>query len=412
MKKIRIAFIKFAGLSAGGTEKFLQTIAANLDPTFFSVDYFYCDSAPYVNSDYKHIDTDIHRKKYMEKHGINLIKFDVGAKDVTKKDHRWINTNFWQKFKEEDYDIVQTGRAGFPEYPFTKIRKVPIVDSLHIIAGVDNQYNISRVMHITDWSAKRWIHMHGDKNRVVRVSHPMEIVAEKGDMKERLHFKELFKEGQRPFVFGFHQRADDGIFSSLPLEAYKKIETDNTLFLLMGGSRRYTEKAKELEIKRFIQIPHSARSQDIYDFLQTVDVYAHGRKDGEINSTAMAEAMYFGLPIVSHYSEINNGHVECIADAGLVVHTVNEYADELVKLMTDKDYYQYRKERSKERFQKEYDLKTQMAIIEGIYRDVVAHPFPHPFQRRISSFNLYYNSISIIPRGYAYLKRKINKTSA
>ena len=47
MKKIKIAFIKYAGCASGGTEKFLQVIAANLNKNKFEVDYFYCDATPY-----------------------------------------------------------------------------------------------------------------------------------------------------------------------------------------------------------------------------------------------------------------------------------------------------------------------------------------------------------------------------
>ena len=38
MKKIRVAFIKFAGLAAGGTEKYLQTLATNLPKDEFEVE--------------------------------------------------------------------------------------------------------------------------------------------------------------------------------------------------------------------------------------------------------------------------------------------------------------------------------------------------------------------------------------
>ena len=43
---IKIAFIKFGGMANGGTEKYLQTIAAHLPKDEFEVDFFYCDAAP------------------------------------------------------------------------------------------------------------------------------------------------------------------------------------------------------------------------------------------------------------------------------------------------------------------------------------------------------------------------------
>lgn len=401
-KKIKIAFIKFAGLSSGGTEKFLQTVASNISKELFDVTYFYSDTKPLIKSSYKFSDTDINRVKYMQDHGVKLIKFDFDYVNDYKRTRDWINTDFWRKFSETEYDIIQTGKAGFPEYPFTKIKKTPIVDSLHLLAGVDNQYNISRVMHITKWSAKKWTSMGGDKNRVVVVSHPMDINAEVNNLRTILKMN-------NEFIFGFHQRSDDGIFSPIPLEAYKKIETEKTYFIIMGGSRRYTEQAKKLDLNNFIQLNHSGNSQDIYDFLQTLNVYAHGRKDGEVNSTAIAEAMYFGLPIVSHTSDINNGHIECIGEAGLVAKNIEEYSVELNKLMSDKNYYQYRSKKSKERFQEKYELKNQIKIIENIYFDVIKNPFPNPVKRRLSSLRLYYRFIYFFPRLFKFLKRKIDK---
>lgn len=383
-KKIKIAFVKFAGLSAGGTEKFLQTVAANLDTEKFDVTYFYCDAAPYIGSDFKHPTTSEERLQYMNTKGVRLVKFVVGAKDVRSRTHPWVDTNFWEVFKEEDYDIIQTGRAGHPEYPFTNIKKTPIVDSLHLQAGVDNQFNISRVMHICQWNADNWIAAGGDRNRVVLVSHPMEI-DDSGTISLR---NELQLENK--FVFGFHQRNSDEIFSPIPLEAYKRIEHEGTHFILLGGGEQYRKQAVGLGIKNITFLDHTADPKRIYSFLKTLDVYAHGRKDGEVNSTAMAEALYFGLPIISHYSHINNGHVECIGKAGKVVHTVEEYAEELSKLQSDLAYKATLSQYAVERFKEKYELHGQIKNIESIYMDVYKNPFPHPVSRWISSFRLRY----------------------
>ena len=64
MRKIKVAFIKFCGMATGGTEKVLQTVAANLPKDKFEVDFYYCDSAPYIGSDFIHPDNDPSREKY------------------------------------------------------------------------------------------------------------------------------------------------------------------------------------------------------------------------------------------------------------------------------------------------------------------------------------------------------------
>ena len=140
MKQIRIAFIKFGGLSAGGTERWLQVIAANLPKEEFFVDYYYCDAAPYISSSFQHADTDPSRLKYLQEHNVNLIKFKVGAKDITKPTHDWVDTDFWDKFDASKYDFVQTGKAGPAEYPYYLL-PIPVVECVTLDAGVDNSQN-------------------------------------------------------------------------------------------------------------------------------------------------------------------------------------------------------------------------------------------------------------------------------
>ena len=380
-KKIKIAFIKYAGLASGGTEKFLQNIAIKLPKDKFEVDYYYCDASPYLGSDFKHIDTDIRNIKPMQESGVNLIRFNVGAKDIRKRTHDWIDTDFWNIFQKEKYDLIQTGRSGHPEYPFTKIKNIPIIDSIHFLGGIDNQYNISRVMHITQWSADRWVNLGGDKNRVVLVSHPMIVDGSIGEsLKNSLEL-------QDKIIFGFHQRDSDEIYSNIPLLAFKEIAGDSNHFIIMGGSKLYREQAETLGIKNITFLEFSGDRSKIYSFLKTLDVYAHGRKDGEVNSTAMAEAMYFGLPIISHTSEIHNGHMECIGDAGVVTENLNEYIEAL-KQYSDKDYREMKSELAKQRFQDMYEENGQMRNIINIYLDALKNPYPHKIKRFISSFRI------------------------
>lgn len=122
-KKIKIAFVKYGGLTSGGSEKMLQIIAANLPKDRFQVDYFYSDLAPHALSDGVVAGTDEHRREYLVSHGVKIIKFDVKFLDIFTPTKVWLGTNFFDVFNEDDYDIIQSCRAGHKEYPFTKIRK-------------------------------------------------------------------------------------------------------------------------------------------------------------------------------------------------------------------------------------------------------------------------------------------------
>ena len=223
-KKIRVAFIKFGGLASGGTEKYLQTIAVNLPSDKFIVDYFYCDASPYLGSDWVHPTTDPEREAYMRASHVNLIKFNVEYKDVRIPTHDWVKTNFWDLFKEENYDVIQTGRAGHPEYPFIHIKETPIVDSIHLSGMIDNQANIFKVIHICQTNAEIWTKCGGNSDKI-QIIYPPVLLDE-----DREYIKNLRDElniPEKAFVFGMHQRNDTEIYSPVPLEAFKKLQKNN-----------------------------------------------------------------------------------------------------------------------------------------------------------------------------------------
>ena len=360
---IKIAFIKFGGMAIGGTEKVLQTIAAELPKDQFQVDYFYCDAAPYIGSDYKHIDTDPSRVEYCKENGINLIKFNVGFKDVTKSTHDWIDTNFWEVFNEDDYDVIQTGRSGHPEYPFCMIHKTPIVDSIHLSGMAENKPNSVKTVLISGEQRDRWVQSGGPADRAVTIPNPLKI-PDIGDVNYR---EELG--WQDKFIFGLHQRRDNNIFSPIPLEAYDEIETDNTAFLLLGGSDNYRKQAKDLGLKNFIALPTTGEVETIHKFLNTLDVYAHGRSDGEQCSCAIIEAMSHSLPVISHTAP-SMGQAEQIDNAGRVVGSYEEYSEVMGDLLSDEEYYNQCSSNSKKRYDGVYKLETVMQKYIQIYKEV------------------------------------------
>lgn len=328
---MKIAFVKFGGLAAGGTERFLQNLAVGLPKEKFEVDYYYTNTAPYLGSDYIHADTDPHRKEFLENSKVNLINIDIEFKDVRVPTHDWVGTNFWDIFDENKYDVVITGRAGHPEYPFYKMKNVPLINILTLNAGVDNQSNIYKNIHLSKWSGDVWIRDGGDPNKLEIQGIIQEMPIVNGDYRN-----EYGLDGK--FVYGFHQRNSEHISSTIPLEAYKKIETNNTAFLLLGGSNVHLNKAKELGIKNFYHIPHSGNAEVIHKFLNTLDVFSHGRSDGETFGTVFVEAMYHKKPCLSHKAP-SNGHIEVIGNCGKVVDNVDTYSQEMLKLKNDKIYY-------------------------------------------------------------------------
>lgn len=362
MKKKKVAFVKFGGMAIGGTEKVLQTIAANISKDKFEVDYYYCDAAPYIGSDWKHPDTDQSRVEYTRSHGVNLIKFNVGFKNVLTPTHEWVETNFWEKFNEDDYDLVVTGRSGHPEYPFSLMHKVPIIDTIHLAGMAENKSNTFKTVLISEEQRERWISAGGDRDRSTIIANPVYCPK----VKSKYSYPEKF-------VFGLHQRDDDQIFSPIPLEAYSRVESDSTMFLFLGGSKLYQKQARDLGIKNIKFIPTTSDLNEIHKFLNSLNVYAHGRADGEQCSTAIIEAMSHGLPIVSHFAP-SNGHVEQIGSGGRVVKNTKDYEIALLEMMSDNVHYENCVIAIKERYSSEYSIDSIMKKYTSLFDEASSNP--------------------------------------
>ena len=350
-------------MAFGGTEKVLQTIASELPKNKYEVDYFYCDAAPYIGSDYKHIDTDPTRIEYCLENGVNVIKFNVEFKDITTPTHDWINTDFWDYFDENNYDIIQTGRSGHPEYPFHMINKTPIVDSIHLSGMAENKANSLKTVLISNEQRQRWIASGGPVERAVTIPNPLKI-PDVGSINYREEFG-----WQDKFIFGLHQRRDNNIFSPIPLEAYDEIETDDTAFLLLGGSENYQKQAKDLGLKNFKHLPTTGELEPIHKFLNTLDVYAHGRSDGEQCSCAIIEAMSHSLPVISHTAP-SMGQAEQIGNAGKVVDNYEQYSNVMIDMLYNKNYYDRCVSNSKKRYEDVYKLDTVIKKYIEIYKEV------------------------------------------
>lgn len=358
---IKIAFIKFGGMAMGGTETVLQTIAANLPKNEFKVDYFYCDAAPYLGSDYKHIDTDPSRVEYVKKNGVNLIKFTVKYKDVRTPTHDWVDTNFWETFTESKYDLIMTGRSGHPEYPFTLINSTPIIDSIHLPGMAENKSNTYKTVLLSQEQKQKWIDAGGAANKAIIIPNPIDIPSVSEDFRKEL--------GLVPhFIFGFHQRPNNEIYSPIPLEAYKEIETNNTAFILLGGGTHYRDQARQLNLKNIHFLESCGDTQVIHKFLNTLDVFAHGRKDGEQCSCAIIEAMSHSLPFVSHTAP-SMGHKEQIANSGKVCIDTKDYAATLKKFYTDQDFLKRCKESSRDRYENTYSLNSILQQYIDLYKE-------------------------------------------
>jgi len=360
--KIRVAFIKYGGLAAGGTERWLQMMAANLPKDAYAVDYYYCEARPYADRP----DADAHpeRLSYMQEHGVNLVRFEVRNMLMDKLTYPWLETDFWQKFDASRYDLVQTGKAGPQEYPFYLIG-LPVVEFLALDGGADFSRNIAHSIHLSAWQRDRWLKKWGNPCRNTVIPIPAVEPASTDDFRRELNIP------RDAVVAGFHQRNSDVIFSDIPLSAFSRISQAGCHFVILGGSRRYRDQAASLGLAQVHFIDHSADARVISRFLNTLDIFAHGRYDGETFGTVFAEAMIHGLPCLSHHSYAgSNAHRETMGPCGLWAMDEQEYAGHLSRLFLDEELRRDLSAPARAFAREQYSLAGCIEKLQRVYEDV------------------------------------------
>ena len=351
-KKINIAFIKRKGLGSGGTERWLQFAAVALAKNNYNVDYYYSTDGQ-----------DENRMKYLKKNNVNLIPFRIKKIANTSK-REWINTDFWKKFDEDNYDFISTAMYCNTEYPFYKIKK-PIIPRLSFGNHVDLSRNILYSFLPSEWIRQKWIKNGGSKIKSSAIPTPVKKPLNSNNLRKKLKLKNSH------IVAGFHQRVDDNIFSDIPLNAFKNFDKKNFYFLIMGGSDKYKKQAKKLGLKNIIFLPHNSDYSRISNFLNTLDIFAHGRHDGETYGAVFAEALIHGLPCLSHYTGIDDAHKKTMGPHGLFAKDLNEYTLYLKKLFFDYDYRQNFTKGAKEFVDKNYSLSVVEKKIITSYKKIM-----------------------------------------
>lgn len=327
--RTRIAIVKQAGMTAGGTERWLQSIAASLPSDQFQVTYFWSDAAEELGTQHRAQAASLDRRRFLEDRGVHLVEFSIEAIDARRPTAPWIRTNFWDLFDSGAYDIVQTAKRGPAEYPFESI-SVPVFEIVAYQGGVDHSRSIVRSCHPSEWSRSWWWRQGGpiDRSFVARI--PADGPSTDADLREDLGIDAT------AVVVGFHQRSDDRIFSSVQLDAVGRTVRDDVHLVVLGGSRRYKQQAEKLGLTNTHFLDATTSRDGVSRFLNTLDLFVHGRSDGETFGLAIAEAMRHGLPCLSHtVLHGANGHRETIGPGGLMADDVHGYGAALVQLVED-----------------------------------------------------------------------------
>ena len=218
--------------------------------------------------------------------------------------------------------ILHRYSAGIPEYPFVNEIKQHTKHfvSTSVFGNQDDTIDISKVIYVSkhvQWMAGK----HGVENHHV-VRNPIEAPYSTENLREELEIP------TNAFVFGRIGRDDESIYENINIRAYAEVERDDVFLVLVAPSRECRSDVGRFGIKNVRYVERTTDEVRISAFYNTIDVQAHARKDGECNAAVHFESMAHGKPVISHYGEVFQGHIECIQNAGFVVLAgdVEEYA--------------------------------------------------------------------------------------
>ncbi len=290
-------------------------LAVGLDKSKFEIDYFYTAAA------------DEERKKILEHSGVNLIP--VNSKGQKHYRGEWVDSDLFEKFDESRYDIIQTAVAGEREWPFYLLKK-PVVHSIHLDDGVDLSDNVCHNFVLCEWMRDKWSGMGGIRELSSAAPIGCELPCATGNLREEL------KINPDVVVCGFHQTTDGEAFSPIPLACFAAIKNSNRChFLILGGSGKYSEQAKALGLKNFTQLEHASSKVRVSEFLNTLDIFSHGRKDGETFGYVFVDALLHGVPCLSHRTKTSNAQQQTMGPGGIFAKNRREYRAALQRLIDD-----------------------------------------------------------------------------
>jgi len=354
---MKIAFCKYGGLAAGGTEKYLQSLALLYKEAGHEVDYFYTNATPIEGTNWQHPDTCPARKELVESAGINTKLVQLSRRRSAADGAGWVDTNFFDLFDESKYDRLVTAGDGRPEFPYTKLGRVPIIHTIH---GwhVYNAPNIRKSVLLCNWQANQWKANGGDTSKLEVIPSLIPIPRVDGT-----GFRESIGVPADALVFGLHQAP--GVPSLVSLNAFSQIVRNNTYYVILGGDQQHRQFVQSQGIKNVIFLPVSG-VETVHAFLESIDVYAHCRRDGEVCSASLIEAMAHGKPIVSHYGDGTNlGHLEQVRGIGAVTDSVGEYAAEMSKFF-DTGYRAELAKMTYERYLSVYEYSLVASRFRGL----------------------------------------------
>jgi len=262
-------------------------------------------------------------------------------------------TDFHEVAKRVRPDIIHFCRSGYYEWPFN-MRLAPLQIETNIFAATDISGYMDKSISLCDYNAK--IRKASD----AIIANPVPEAKLKGP-----NFRKEFNIPEDAIVCGRIGRPRG--FDPIAIAAFKRLVYSNpkVYYIVIAPCDEF--KAEARGIPNVILMPQTSDDVTIEAFHRTLDIYLHYRIDGEIQSTAIAQAMMYGIPIISHISKFNNGQIETISDGGFVASDEEQYYQFLCYLVSNKEMRQEIGRKARSHALENFEQEKVVRKIEDCY---------------------------------------------
>jgi glycosyltransferase involved in cell wall biosynthesis len=370
-QKKRILFYYVYALAYGGTSSLMQILAKYLNKDEYEVFVMYSNK---VESTVGQSIPGNSRLQYVLESGVFPIPFDYSY--IDKRLPYFIHNTSPRiegVIKAFQIDLLVVTGAGHAEYPFSQIKNIPII-LLNIFGQANVQSNIKYHLCISEEVANKLEPIvPKEKVKVIYVPSegPMNMALQGQQIRERFGIK------PEDLVFGRIGRGSDWIFDPIGILAFEKIvkKYPHTHYLIVCPPPALVKLQTEKNIPNVHFMEELGKKEELWAFYYALDVYAHFRHDGESFGLNIVEAMFKGMPIISHKSKIWNAHLEYLDSSFAFVadvDNIDQYAEGMEFFAKDTNRVQIKimGEKAKAKAEK-FHIKNHIGAFEGYIQEAL-----------------------------------------
>lgn len=251
--------------------------------------------------------------------GDHVIFYDRSANRLGPEDaYRPESTNFAKVAAFLNLDILHGARGGYPEWPLSTGLHARLQVETNIFGDLDPSPTLNRSIAICQYIADR----RGKTDAVIyNPIPPAEL--EGPNLRAELGIPE------DAVVCGRIGRPAN--FAPIAIEAFARVvrEVPNLYYLVVAPCEDIKAWVAQDQTPNVIFLPPTVDDVWIAKLHRTLDIFLHYRSDGETHGVAIAQAMAYAVPVVSHTSVYFNGQAETIGLGGYVCSSMDEYAHNL-----------------------------------------------------------------------------------